>query len=87
MALYMLVISIAASFFGRLAGGIGGHYFGSVFSWMVCAFASGVLSLCWIRIEDEATFIAFSVLWGMFLLFLLISLLFHPIRGEPTTPY
>lgn len=63
-ALNMLVIAIAASFFGRLAGGIGGHYLGSVCTWMLCAFASGVLSLCWISIEDEGTFIAFSILWG-----------------------
>jgi MFS family permease len=69
MALYMLVISIAASFFGRLAGGIGGHYFGSIFSWMVCALASGVLSLTWISITDQDTFIAFSVLWGTYGLF------------------
>lgn len=68
MALNMLVLAIAGSFFGRLAGGIGGHYFGSIFTWMVCACASGVLSLCWIGIEDDATFMAFSVLWGIYLL-------------------
>ncbi|KAF2751886.1 MFS general substrate transporter [Sporormia fimetaria CBS 119925] len=66
MALYTLVMSVGASFFGRLAGGIMGHYLGSIFSWMLCALTSGILSLCWVVIEDKATFIAFAVLWGFF---------------------
>lgn len=66
LALYMLVMSVAASFFGRLASGVVAHYMGSIVTWMGCAFGSGILSLCWIGIEKESTFIAFSVLWGMF---------------------
>jgi predicted MFS family arabinose efflux permease len=68
MALYTLIMAIAGSFFGRLAGGIMGHYLGSIFSWLVCALASGILSLTWISIEDKATFIAWSILWGMWIL-------------------
>jgi predicted MFS family arabinose efflux permease len=65
LALYMLVMSVAASFFGRLGSGLAAHYMGSIVTWMLCAFGSGILSLCWISIKTEGTFIAFSVLWGM----------------------
>jgi predicted MFS family arabinose efflux permease len=63
-ALYMLVLSIAGSFFGRLVSGVAAHWCGAIVTWGVCAFASGVLALCWIGIEEESTFIAFSILWG-----------------------
>jgi MFS family permease len=65
LALYMLVFSIAGSFFGRLVSGVFAHYLGAIVAWILCTFASGVLALCWISIERESTFIAFSVLWGM----------------------
>jgi MFS family permease len=64
LALYMLVFSIAGSFFGRLMSGVFAHYLGAIVAWILCTFASGVLALCWISIERESTFIAFSVLWG-----------------------
>lgn len=64
LALYMLVFSIAGSFFGRLVSGVFAHYLGAIVAWILCTFASGVLALCWISIERESTFIAFSVLWG-----------------------
>ena len=64
LSLYMLVISISGSFFGRLVSGVVAHYMGSIVTWMLYAFCSGVLSLCWISIEKVSTFIAFSVLWG-----------------------
>jgi predicted MFS family arabinose efflux permease len=63
-ALYILVIAIAASFFGRLTSGYVAHYAGNMLTWMVCALVSGVLSLCWIGIKSEKSFIAFSALWG-----------------------
>ncbi|RMZ72243.1 Major facilitator superfamily domain general substrate transporter [Pyrenophora seminiperda CCB06] len=59
-ALYMLVLSIAGSFFGRLVSGVAAHWLGAIVTWTLCTFASGVLALCWITIEDEKTFIAFS---------------------------
>ncbi|KAF2709572.1 MFS general substrate transporter [Pleomassaria siparia CBS 279.74] len=64
LALYMLVMSVAASFFGRLGSGVAAHYMGSIITWMLCAFGSGILSLCWISIKTEGAFIAFSILWG-----------------------
>jgi predicted MFS family arabinose efflux permease len=63
-ALYILVIAIAGSFFGRLTCGYVAHYAGNMMTWIACAFISGLLSLCWIRIETEKSFIAFSALWG-----------------------
>lgn len=64
LSLYMLVFSIAGSFFGRLISGVIAHYVGAITTWILCAFSSGILSLAWISIEKESTFIAFSILWG-----------------------
>jgi predicted MFS family arabinose efflux permease len=64
MALYMLVMSLAGTFFGRLASGIVAHYLGSVVTWGLCCLGSGILALCWISIETERAFIAFSIMWG-----------------------
>lgn len=66
LALYMLVFSIAGSFFGRLLSGVIAHYLGAIITWILCTSCSGILALCWISIEKESTFIAFSVLWGFF---------------------
>jgi len=66
LALYMLVFAIAGSFFGRLLSGVLAHYIGAIMTWMLCTFCSSVLALSWISIESQATFIAFSVLWGFF---------------------
>lgn len=65
LSLYMLVFAIAGSFFGRLTSGVIAHFLGAIVTWILCAFSSGILALCWISIEKESTFIAFSVLWGM----------------------
>jgi predicted MFS family arabinose efflux permease len=64
MALYMLVMSLAGTFFGRLASGLVAHYLGSVVTWALCCLGSGILALCWISIETERAFIAFSIMWG-----------------------
>jgi MFS family permease len=66
LALHMLVFSVAGSFFGRLASGVFAHYLGAIVTWILCTFSSGILALCWVSIETESTFIAFSVLWGKF---------------------
>ena len=63
-SLYILVISIAGSFVGRLVCGYVAHCVGSMLTWIVCSLVSGILSLCWISIESEKSFIVFSVLWG-----------------------
>jgi MFS family permease len=65
LSLYMLVFSIAGSFFGRLISGVIAHYVGAIVTWILCTFSSAILALSWISIEKESTFIAFSVLWGM----------------------
>ncbi|CAN9260440.1 unnamed protein product [Alternaria alternata] len=67
-ALYMLVLAIAGSFFGRLVSGVLAHFLGAIVTWALCAFSSGVLALCWISIETEKTFIAFSILWASWIL-------------------
>lgn len=64
VALYMLIGALAGSFFGRVGSGVMAHYVGSIVTWGVCAFSSGVLALCWMSIETEASFVAFSVFWG-----------------------
>lgn len=64
LSLYMLVFSIAGSFFGRLISGVIAHYVGAITTWILCAFSSGLLSFAWISIDKESTFIAFSILWG-----------------------
>jgi predicted MFS family arabinose efflux permease len=68
MGLYTLVMAIAASFFGRLVSGGLAQWLGPIVTWGLCAFASAVLSLCWISVDKEAHFIAFSILWGMSML-------------------
>ncbi|KAI9695810.1 MAG: hypothetical protein M1820_008403 [Bogoriella megaspora] len=65
-ALYLLVISVAASSLGRLGSGALAHFAGSILTWGFCVGISGVLSLAWIGIETEGGFIAFSILWGIF---------------------
>lgn len=64
IALYMLVMSLAGTFFGRLASGLVAHWLGSVVTWGLCCLGSGILALCWISIETERAFIAFSIMWG-----------------------
>jgi MFS family permease len=61
---YVLVISIAASFFGRLFIGVMALKLGAIFTWFCCSLVSGVLSLAWIGVRNRAEMIAFSVFWG-----------------------
>jgi MFS family permease len=63
-ALYILVMSIAASFFGRLSAGLIAHYFGSIFTWFWCSAISGILSMSWIAVSSQNGLIVFSVFWG-----------------------
>lgn len=65
LALYMLVMSVGASFVGRLGSGILAHYLGSITTWVLCTLSSGILSLSWISVEKQSTFIAWSILWGV----------------------
>jgi predicted MFS family arabinose efflux permease len=63
-ALYILVMGIAASFFGRLSAGVIAHQMGAILTWFFCALVSGILSLCWMAVNSQRGLIAFSVLWG-----------------------
>jgi len=63
-ALNILVMAIAASFFGRLSAGLIAHRLGSIFTWLCCAAVSGALSLCWMAVSTQSGLIAFSVFWG-----------------------
>jgi predicted MFS family arabinose efflux permease len=63
-ALYILIIAIAASFFGRLSAGLIAHHLGPIFTWFCCAAVSGILCLCWIPVSTQSGFISFSVFWG-----------------------
>lgn len=82
LALYMLVMAVAASFVGRIASGFVAHYTGSIAAWCLCAAISGILVFSWISIETVNAFIAFSVLWGKFTLFHY----YYLFRATPT-PY
>lgn len=64
VSLYMLIGALAGSFFGRILSGLLAHYIGSIVTWGLCSLSSGILSLCWISIDTQGSFIAFSVLWG-----------------------
>src|ERR1700712_4784728 len=46
-ALYILVMGIAASFFGRLSTGVIAHHLGPLLTWFFCALISGILCLVW----------------------------------------
>ena len=61
-ASYILVISVGASFFGRLFIGVMAFHLGATVTWFLCALVSGVLCLAWIAVQDRAGLIAFSVL-------------------------
>jgi predicted MFS family arabinose efflux permease len=63
-ALWILVMSIGASFFGRLSAGLIAHRMGPILTWFFCALVSGVLSICWIAVNSRSGLITFSVLWG-----------------------
>jgi MFS family permease len=65
-ALYILVMSIAGSFAGRLLSGYLAHYLGANFTWIICSALAGILSLAWMAVDSKASFIAWSILWGLF---------------------
>ncbi|KAF2499499.1 MFS general substrate transporter [Lophium mytilinum] len=65
-ALYILVVCLAGSFFGRLLWGYVAQKSGNMVAWLGCAVVSGVVGFSWIGIDHESNFIAFSVMWGFF---------------------
>jgi MFS family permease len=65
-ALYILVMAIGGSFFGRLISGWLAHHLGANFTWIICSMLAGMLSLVWMAVDSEASFIAWSIIWGLF---------------------
>lgn len=63
-ALTILVMAIAASFFGRLSAGLVAHRLGPILTWFCCAAVSGFVSLCWIAVSTQSGLIALSIFWG-----------------------
>lgn len=63
-ALYILVMSIAASFFGRLFIGVVAQHLGAILTWFLVCLVSGIISLSWIAVETQAGLIVFSIFWG-----------------------
>ncbi|CAI6336094.1 unnamed protein product [Periconia digitata] len=64
LALYTLVMAVAASFFGRITCGFVAQYIGNIVGWCLCSVISAVLAFSWISITTVPTFIAFAILWG-----------------------
>lgn len=60
----ILILAIAASFFGRLSAGMIAHRLGPIFAWGWCAALSGVISICWIAVDTQSQLIAWAVFWG-----------------------
>ena len=65
-AFYLLAILNAGSFFGRVIPNFLAGKIGPMVMLVVCALAAGLLSLCWIAIEDIAGLTVFAVLYGFF---------------------
>ncbi len=65
-AFYLLPILNAGSFFGRILPNFVADKTGPMNMLVSCAFAAGILCLCWIAIEDTAGITVFAVLYGFF---------------------
>lgn len=63
-SLSVLIMALAASFFGRLSAGLVAHRLGPVLTWFWCAIISGVVSLAWMGVTSQNGLICFSVFWG-----------------------
>jgi MFS family permease len=67
LAQYLLSIFNAGSLFGRLIAGLCGDIIGSYNTYIVVCFLSGVwVFALWIPASNDATVIAFSILFGFF---------------------
>jgi predicted MFS family arabinose efflux permease len=63
-ALYILIGSISASFFGRLLVGVAAHRLGPLFTWFCCTAVSAVVTFAWIAVDSRSGLIAVGVFWG-----------------------
>ncbi|KIW08583.1 hypothetical protein, variant [Verruconis gallopava] len=64
MSLNILIIAIAASFFGRLVSGMIAFRMGPIFTWFWCAASSGIVSISWLAVKSQPGLIAWAVFWG-----------------------
>ncbi|KAL8867907.1 MAG: hypothetical protein Q9174_005354, partial [Haloplaca sp. 1 TL-2023] len=65
-AFYLLSILNASSFVGRVLPGFLVGKVGPMNLLVTCSFASGILSLCWIAINDVVGLTLFAILYGFF---------------------
>ena len=63
---YLLAILNAGSFFGRVIPNFLASKIGSLTMLVLCAVAAGILSLCWIAIDDVVGLTFFAVIYGFF---------------------
>jgi predicted MFS family arabinose efflux permease len=63
-SLSILLMALAASFFGRLSAGFLAHHLGPILTWLCCASVSSVLCFTWIAVSSQNGLIVFSVFWG-----------------------
>ncbi|KAI9726779.1 MAG: hypothetical protein M1828_000635 [Chrysothrix sp. TS-e1954] len=64
LALHLLVILQAASFFGRLVAGAMASRVGSMLPWVICCSTAGIMCLCWMAMDSLGSFIAFCIVYG-----------------------
>ena len=65
-ALYTVVFAQASSIVGRLIAAYTASHVGVMIPWIVCGLMSGIFNLAWTGVHSKGSFIAFSVLYGMF---------------------
>ena len=65
-AIDLLVYANAASFIGRLIAAWVADRIGVMIPWTACAFASAIICLTWLAVENMAGMLAFVVLYGFF---------------------
>lgn len=65
-ALYSIVIAQASSIVGRLIAGQAAAKVGVMTPWIICACTSGILSIAWAAVHDEAGYYVYAALYGCF---------------------
>lgn len=65
-ALYTVTFAQASSIVGRLIASYAASKVGVMIPWITCGLMSAVFNLAWTGVHTQGSFIAFSVLYGMF---------------------
>jgi len=66
LSFYSIVVAQGVSIVGRLLAATAALRFGVMIPWLTCGTVSGVLCLCWIGANENASFLAFAALYGGF---------------------